>query len=105
MQIIRHFDSHFANYIIAKKHVEYNLKEYSVGTSELYYSTKKWQHSFHIMKAFFVRHSSEYEASDSDRKANRNIYPDAVTCDRMQLIVPKSDQLGPFKYCLLKESY
>ena len=37
------------------------------------------------LKAFFVRHSSEYKTSDSDRKVNRNIYPDAVTRDRMRL--------------------
>ena len=42
-------------------------------------STKKRQHYFDILKAFFVRHSSEYKTSDSDRKVNRNIYPDAVT--------------------------
>ena len=45
----------------------------------LYNSTKKRQHYFDILKAFFVRHSSEYKTSDSDRKVNRNIYPDAVT--------------------------
>ena len=28
-------------------------------------------------KAFLVRHSSEYETSDKNRKVNRNIYPDA----------------------------
>ena len=37
------------------------------------YSTKKRKHSFSILKAFFVRHSSEYETSDNDRKVNRNI--------------------------------
>ena len=41
---------------------------------------------------------------DSDLKVNRNIYPDAVTCDRMRLIGPKCDQLGPIKHCLLEES-
>ena len=39
----------------------------------LHYSTKKRKHSFSILKAFFVRHSSEYETSDNDRKVNRNI--------------------------------
>ena len=34
-----------------------------------------------------------YKTSDSDRKVNRNIYPDAVTRDRMCLIDPKSGQL------------
>ena len=32
---------------------------------------------------------------DSDLKVNRNIYPDAVTCDRVRLIGPKSGQVGP----------
>ena len=39
-----------------------------------HYSTKKRKHSFSILKAFFVRHSSEYETSDNDQKVNRNIY-------------------------------
>ena len=26
------------------------------------------------------------KTSDSDLKVNRNIYPDAITCDRMRLI-------------------
>ena len=34
---------------------------------------KKREHSFSMLKAFFIRHSSEYETSDSDRKVNRNI--------------------------------
>ena len=33
-------------------------------------STKKWQHTFDILKAFFIRHPSEYKTSDSDRKVN-----------------------------------
>ena len=60
----------------------------------LYNSTKKRQPYFDILKAYFVRHSSEYRTSDSDRKVNRNIYQDAVTRDRMRLIDPKSGQLG-----------
>ena len=44
--------------------------EKSVGTAELHYSTNKRKHSFSILKAFFVRHSSEYETSDNDRKVN-----------------------------------
>ena len=51
-------------------------------------STKKPQYYFDILKAFFVGHSSEHKTSDSDRKVNRNIYPDAVTLDRMRLIDP-----------------
>ena len=31
------------------------------------------------------------KTSDSDLKVNRNMYPDAVTCDRMRLIGPKCD--------------
>ena len=42
--------------------------------------------------------------SDSDLKINRNIYPDAATCDRMRLIGPKSGQLGPINHCILEES-
>ena len=34
----------------------------SVDTTELYNSTKKRQHYFDILKAFFVRHSSEYQS-------------------------------------------
>ena len=41
------------------------------------------------------------KTSDSDLKVNRNIYPDAVTCDRMRLIGPKTGQLGPINHCVL----
>ena len=44
------------------------------------------------------------KTSYSDLKVNQNIDPDAVTCDRMRLIGPKSDQLGPIDHCLLEES-
>ena len=40
---------------------------------------------------------------DSDRKVNQNIYPDAVTRDRMHLIDPKSGQLEPIPHCLVVE--
>ena len=60
---------------------------------------------FDILKAFFVRHSSEYKTSDSGRKVNRNIYPDAVTRDRMRLIDPKSGQLEPIHHCCLVEEF
>ena len=43
------------------------------------------------------------KAPDSDLKVNRSIYPDAVKCDRMPLIGPKSGQLGPINHCLLEE--
>ena len=42
------------------------------------------------------------KTSDNDLKVNRNIYPDAVTCDRMRLIGPKCDQLGPSTIVYLK---
>ena len=42
--------------------------------------------------------------SDSDLKVNRNIYPDALTCDRMRLIGHMCDQLGPISRCSLEES-
>ena len=42
------------------------------------------------------------QTSDSDIKVNRNIYQDAVTCDRMRLIGPKFDQLGPISIVYLK---
>ena len=40
---------------------------------------------------------------DSDLKVNQNIYPDAVTCDGIRLVGPKSGQLGPISHCLLEE--
>ena len=44
------------------------------------------------------------KTSGSDLKVNLNMYLDAVTCDRMRLIGPKCDQLGPIHHCLLEES-
>ena len=43
--------------------------------------------------------------SGSDRKVNRNIYPDAVTRVRMRLIDPKSGQLEPIHHRLVEELY
>ena len=45
----------------------------SLGTTELWYSAKSGNIS-HILKAFFVRHSSEYETSDNDRNVIQNLY-------------------------------
>ena len=42
------------------------------------------------------------KTSDNDLKINRNIYPDALTFDRMRLIGPKCDQLGPITIVFLK---
>ena len=44
------------------------------------------------------------KTSVSDLKVNRNIYPDAVTGDRMRLIGPKCDQLWPINHCLLEKN-
>ena len=44
------------------------------------------------------------KTSDSGRKVNRNIYPDAVTLDRMRLIDPNSGQLGPIHHCVYLKS-
>ena len=64
----------------------------------IYFSTKKRQHYFDILKV-----KVEYNTSDSDRKVSRNIYPDAVTLDRMRLIDPKRGQLRPIHHCLVEE--
>ena len=42
------------------------------------------------------------KTSDSDLKVKPNIYPDAVTCDRMLLIGTKCDQLGLINIVYLK---
>ena len=70
----------------------------------LYYSTKKRQHPFDILKSCSSSDTRQsMKTSDSDLKVNRNIYPDAVTCNRTRLIGPKSGQLGPIHHCLLEE--
>ena len=65
-------------------------EKYSLITivTELKFSLTPWIFQLH-------GRPSEYKASDSDRKVNRNIYPDVVTRDRMRLIDPKSGQLEP----------
>ena len=42
------------------------------------------------------------KTSDSDLKVNPNIYPDAITCERIRLSGPKCDQLGPPNILYLK---
>ena len=59
--------------IVSIEITETKIREKSVGTTELDYSTKKRKHCLTVLKAFFVRPSSEYETSDSDRKVNPNI--------------------------------
>ena len=44
------------------------------------------------------------KTSDSDVKVSRNVYPDALTWDRMRLIGIKSGQLGPINHCLQEQS-
>jgi len=56
------------------------------------------------LKLFSSDTYQSMKTSDHDIKVNRHIYPDAVTCDRMRLIGPKSGQLGPINHCLLEES-
>ena len=70
------------------KKPNYVTKNKEFYNAKFYNSTKKRQH---------------YRTSDSDRKVNRNIYPDAVTRDRMCLIDPKSGQLEPIHHCCLVE--
>ena len=55
-----------------------------------------------ILKAFFVRHSSEYETSDSYRKVNRNMYPDKDTRDGVRVIGITTGQLGSINIVYLK---
>ena len=56
---------------------------------------KKQQHFLHT-ESFFVRHSSEYETSDSDRKVNQNFYTQMLgrimqrLADRIKQHVPTS---------------
>ena len=62
---------------------------------------KSFKHFCEITLFWMVTLGMEWP--DSDRKVNRNIYPDAATCDRMRLIDPKSGQLGPINHCLVEE--
>ena len=63
-----------------------------------------WQHFLTYLKAFFVRYSSEYETSDSDRKVNRNIQPNAATRDRTRRVGPKVANKDLFTIVYLKSS-
>ena len=64
---------------------------------EFYHSTKERQHSFHIQKLFSSDTHQSMKTSDNGLKINRNIHPDAVTCDRMR---PNWSHLGPIG-CIL----
>ena len=59
---------------------------------------------FIYWKLFSSDTHQSLKTSDSDLKVDGNIYLDAVTCDRIRLIGPKCDQLGPINHCLLEES-
>ena len=49
------------------KRYEQRIEQYI--SNKFHYSTKKRKHSFGILKAFFIQHSSEYETSvQQDRK-------------------------------------
>ena len=54
------------------------------------------------LKVFSSDTHQSMKTSDGDLKVNRNIYPDAVTCDRMRLIGPKSGQLDLLTIVYLK---
>ena len=56
------------------------------------------------LKHFSSNSHQSMKMSDSDLKINQNIYPDTVTYDRMRLIGPEFDQLGPISHCLLEET-
>ena len=74
------------------------VKKFKVRIA-LYHSTKKRQHSFHILKAKFASDTHQsMKTSDRGLKVNRNIFPDAVTCNRMRLTGPKCDHLGPINH-------
>ena len=50
------------------------LKIKSLFVLQNFSTAQKSGNISYIPKAFLVRHSSEYEASDSDRKVNQNVY-------------------------------
>ena len=49
-------------------------KEKEGEENEKFSTARKSGNISHILKAFFVRHSSENETSDSDRKIIQNLY-------------------------------
>ena len=63
---------------------------------------KKRQQSFHLQKLFSSGTQQSMKTSDSDLKVNQNIFPDVVNVNRMHLIGPKCDQLGPITSVYLK---
>ena len=74
-------------WVIPHQMVQQQRRKLSVDATELYHSTKKLQHSFDILKLLSSDTHQSMKTSDSDLKVNRNIYPDAVTCEKMRLIV------------------
>ena len=61
--------------------LEVKIREKSVGTTELHYSTKKRKHSFSILKAFFVRHSSS-DVSYTDECRTKKAFSMLKECFR-----------------------
>ena len=53
---------------------------------------KKAQRSCHILKGLSYSAQLSMKTSERDLMVSRNIYPDAVTCDRILLIGSKCDQ-------------
>ena len=80
-----YFEKYY-NFVIDISLLHKTLSEKFVGNTELRYSTKKRHHVLGILKSCFgptLIRVWEYESSDSDRKVNRNISPDADTRDMM----------------------
>ena len=53
------------------------------------------------LKNIYSLGPSSRGAPNNNNTNNRNIYPDAVTRDRMRLIDPKRGQLEPIHHCCL----
>ena len=48
---------------------------HATATNSMYFSTARKRGKIsHILKAFFIRHSSEYETSDGDGKVIQSLY-------------------------------
>ena len=60
----------------------------SIGTTELYHSTKKRQHSFTYLTACSSDTHQSMKTSDSNLKVNRNIYQNAVNVIGCVLLAP-----------------
>ena len=72
----------------------------------MFITLQQHEKSGNILLTYITFFSSDthqsMKTSDIGLKFNRDIYPDAVTCDRMRLICPKFDQLGPINIVYLE---